>query len=99
MTTSREPATGRRNSSSVASDTSAEMERLLAEGYRQMTPAQKWHLICEQSAADDEHALAGIRRRHPGADEREVRLRLAALKYGDDVAAAALGWNPPAGDP
>ncbi len=79
---------------SPATDTSAELERLLADGYRRMTPAQKWHLICEQVAADDEHALAGLRLRHPGADERELRLRLAALAYGAEFVAAAFGWDP-----
>ncbi len=38
--------------------------------------------------------MAGIRLRHPQAPEQEVRMRLAALKYGRDFAVAYLGWDP-----
>jgi hypothetical protein len=36
----------------------------------------------------------GIRERHPTASERELRLRLAALKYGRDLMVRACGWDP-----
>ncbi len=39
-------------------------------------------------------ALAGIRLRHPEADEREQRLYLAALLLGDDLVKRAFGWDP-----
>jgi hypothetical protein len=39
-------------------------------------------------------AVAGIKQRHPDADEREVRLRLCARLYGRDVARRLFGPIP-----
>jgi hypothetical protein len=39
-------------------------------------------------------AEAGVRHRHPGASEEEVRCRLAALLYGRDVARRLFGRVP-----
>jgi hypothetical protein len=39
-------------------------------------------------------ALAGIADRHPQADERERRLRLAALRLERDTMVNAFGWDP-----
>jgi hypothetical protein len=39
-------------------------------------------------------ACAGIRRRHPDADENEVRVRLTVRLYGRDVAARLFGDVP-----
>ena len=75
-------------------DTSPEIEALLVQGSRALTPAAKWRQVCEQMAADDAHTLAGIRLRHPGAAARELRLRLAALKYGSELMREAFGWDP-----
>lgn len=38
-------------------------------------------------------AYAGIRRRHPGASEREVFLRFAALRLGRDLCRDVYGWD------
>lgn len=75
-------------------DTSPEIEAMLVQGSRALTPAAKWRQVCEQIEADDAHALAGIRLRHPGADPHELRLRLAALKYDRDLMREAFGWDP-----
>lgn len=40
-------------------------------------------------------AVAGIRRRHPQASEREVRVRLAVRLYGRDAARRMFGDVPP----
>ena len=78
-------------------DTSPEIEALLVQGCRALSPAQKWHQVCEQIAADDAHALAGLRLRHPQASQQELRLRLAALKYDRELMLAAFAWGE-AGD-
>jgi hypothetical protein len=39
-------------------------------------------------------AMAGLRSRHPGAGDAELRCRLAALLYGRDVARRLFGDVP-----
>jgi hypothetical protein len=76
------------------SDTSPEIEALMLERWRAMSPAAKWRLMSDQVLSDDEHALVGIAAAHPAAGERELRLRLAALKYGRELMVGAFGWDP-----
>jgi len=76
------------------SDTSAEIEALMLGRWRAMTPAARLRRVCELSEADDALAMAGIRRRYPQADKREVRVRLATLKYGRELALQAFAWDP-----
>jgi len=78
----------------LAPDTDAAAERVLIDLYRRMTPAQKLQAIFELQRTADAIAIAGIRRRHPGVDEAEARLRLAALKYPRELMIAAFGWDP-----
>jgi hypothetical protein len=40
-----------------------------------------------------ELAIAGIKQRHPQADAQEIRHRLAALLYGDEVADRIFATN------
>ena len=75
-------------------DTSPEIEARMLQAFRALTPAEKWHQVCEQILADDAHMLAGLRLRHPAADAHELRLRLAALKYDGDLVREAFGWDP-----
>lgn len=76
------------------SDTSPEAERLLVELYRQRTPAEKLSMLFEHQASVDALAIAGIRRQHPQADERELTLRLAARRYPRELMIQAFGWDP-----
>lgn len=39
-------------------------------------------------------ALAGVRSRHPQADERECLLRIASLYLPTDLMRKAFGWDP-----
>jgi hypothetical protein len=41
-----------------------------------------------------ELAVAGIRARHPNADEAEIRVRLVVRLYGRDLAARVYGAVP-----
>ncbi len=44
-------------------------------------------------------AVAGLRERHPGADDSELRRRLAALLWGESLAREAFGGGDDAGEP
>lgn len=72
-------------------DTTYEVEQLLIESYRRMTPAQKAGRIAEDCRALEVFVISGIRARHPHATDREIRARLAELRLGRDLAAAAYG--------
>jgi hypothetical protein len=75
-------------------DTSAEAARLQIEIWRRMTPLEKARLVSGLCSAVQELALAGIRRRHPGASERECHLRLARLKLGPTLYQCAYPDDP-----
>jgi len=63
-------------------DTSPEARALQLELYRRMTPGEKLALVLDLTDTAEIFARAGLRMRHPNADEREITLRLAELKYG-----------------
>jgi hypothetical protein len=70
-------------------DTSPEIEHLLIERWRRMSPAEKAALVSGLTQAVYDLALAGIRLRHPDASPREQFLRLALLTLGPDLARRA----------
>jgi hypothetical protein len=80
---------------STASDTPFEIEQVLIDGYRRMTPSQKLGRVAAMNRALEQLARARIRARY-GAElsEREVRLRLAALRLDARIMAEAFGWDP-----
>ena len=62
------------------SDTPREVEALIIQGYRRMTPREKLERVDQLNRSVRSLALAGIRQRYgTGLAEREQRLRLAAL--------------------
>lgn len=61
--------------------------------WRTMSPAEKLALTEAASASVRQLAMAGLRLRHPGADEREIFLRYAMLTLGP---AAAIAVYPDA---
>lgn len=67
-------------------DTSAEIELLQIERWRQMSPAEKAALVSGLTQAVCDLALAGIRLRHPNASAREQFLRRALIMLGPDIA-------------
>jgi hypothetical protein len=77
------------------SDTPPVVERLLIEGYRRMTPAEKLGRVAALNRALEEVARARLRARYgPEVSEREMRLRLAALRLGTRVMTDVLDWDP-----
>jgi hypothetical protein len=75
-------------------DTPTEVEVLMVERYRRMTPAQKAAKVASLTASTHAVALAGLRVAHPDATDRELKLRLA-LRYIDrDLLERAVGTLP-----
>ena len=61
---------------------------------RAMTPGQRMALTMRIRAAADAMAMARLEAQYPGDSPRRQRLRLAALRYGDDLMKEAFGWDP-----
>ncbi len=78
----------------LASDTDPAIEALRIEGFRRMSPAQKFALVSALTKNVRQLALIGIRSRHPGIDEREAMLRLAAMSVDRATLVKAFGWDP-----
>jgi hypothetical protein len=70
-------------------DTSPEIERLLIDAWRQMSPADKAATITALTRAAYALTWAGVRQRHPGATPRELFLRTAIVVLGPELASAA----------
>lgn len=75
------------------SDTSLAQRRRQVEHLRSLSPDQRWLMLGRLVADGRALARAGLRARHPDADDREIEVRLAALLYGR-AAAARLGPVP-----
>jgi hypothetical protein len=75
-------------------DTAPAIEERQLEAWRRMTPAQKLHVVCELVRASEELARVGLRQRHPRATERELALRLAALRLDRPTLLRWLAWDP-----
>ena len=77
-----------------SSDTSEDVDRRMFAAYAAMTPEERLRRASKLSLAVQEIALAGLRQRHPGASERELGLRLVALRIPVDAMLAIFGWAP-----
>ncbi|MBI2892314.1 MAG: hypothetical protein HYY06_02095 [Deltaproteobacteria bacterium] len=75
-------------------DTRPEVEQMLLEAYRGMSPSQKLRRVHELTRAARQLALARLREEHPQAGPRELALRLAALRFDPETMVRAFGWDP-----
>ena len=75
-------------------DTAPEAMQVWLEHLRKMTPGEKIATVFELIRFARDMAAAGIRSRHPAADEREVFLRLAAQSLSRDEMIRAYQWDP-----
>jgi hypothetical protein len=75
-------------------DTDPEAFRVLIEIRRNMTFDERFRQFLEMS----EMVLRGyedrVRREYPQAGEREVFLRAAALRLGNETVGRVYGWSP-----
>jgi hypothetical protein len=67
------------------------MEALQIRLLRQATPWRKMEMLAGLNAAAKTLALSGLRHRHPGASESELRRRLAGLLLGEELAHKVYG--------
>jgi hypothetical protein len=75
-------------------DTEPEAERVLIELLRRAPVTRKMEMLGEMNAAAHQLALQGLRARHPGATEAQLRRYLADLLLGPELAARAYGPHP-----
>lgn len=75
-------------------DTSPSQVARYHELLRAMTPAQKAAATASLCIAARQMAMAGLRQRHPGASEDELRARLFVRLYGRADAIRVLGDVP-----
>jgi len=69
----------------LSHDSSPESQALQVELWRRMSTVERTRIISALTRSVQELSLAGIRRRNPGATDRECMLRLAALKLGMEM--------------
>lgn len=67
----------------LTDDTAPEVEALQVRIWRSMSPLEKARLISRSTRGVMALALAGLRRRHPDANERELRIRMAEKTLGE----------------
>lgn len=60
---------------------------------RAMTPTEKAQIVTTLTKLCDALATAGIKERHPGASDDEIRMRLGVLRVGPELMLAAFGWD------
>ncbi len=82
---------------SLFSDTDPGVERILVELLRLTPVTRKLEMLGEMNAAARQLALQGVRFRHPGVGDAELRRYLADLLLGPDLALAAYGPHAPEG--
>jgi len=78
----------------VPNDTDKKVQTLLIEGYRRMSEAERLRKVCELNRLLVKLMEAEVRQRHPNADEREIRLRVASRWLPPELMQKAFGWNP-----
>lgn len=68
---------------------------MLIAGYRRMSGSEKIARVLDLNRASEAMAAARIRAQYgPDLPERELRLRVAALRLPRELMIAAFGWDP-----
>lgn len=75
----------------LSRDTTPDAEAVQLEVFRKMSPRRKLELMAEANRNAREMALAGLRLRHPDADEEELFRRLMDLTLGAELAERVFG--------
>ena len=69
------------------------MERIQLDIIRRMTPREKLEHTLRLNVMVERLAIAGIRRRHPEADDHEIWMQVTARKLGRDIMMRVYGWQ------
>jgi len=75
-------------------DTAPAAEAFLLERLRAMSPSAKLELVRRLNRGLVGMSVAGIRSRHGALDERELGLRVAALRLPRETMVRVFGWDP-----
>ena len=75
----------------LSSDTHPKMEALQIQLWRQASPTRKMNMLAQLNAAARLLAMTGLRAQYPQASEAELRLKLAGLLFGDELARKVYG--------
>ncbi len=76
-------------------DTPPEIEEMVLNRYRRMTPFEKLLQVWELNRMAQSMAALRIQTQYgPGLSDRELRLRLAALWLDRETMIKAFGWDP-----
>jgi hypothetical protein len=78
----------------MPNDTDRKVQALLIEGYKRMSEAERLQKVFELNCLLVKLMEAEVRHRHPNADEREIRLRVASRWLLPELMQKAFGWNP-----
>ena len=73
------------------SDTRPEAEAVLIELLRNAPSWRKFEMVSQLYAQMKNLTIAGLRQRHPDADESEIRRRLADMLLGPELALEVYG--------
>jgi hypothetical protein len=77
----------------MPSDTDPRIEAFIVEGYRRMSPSQKFDRVQALTKSVQELALIDVRRRYPDATSQEQALRVASRWLEPKLMRNAFGWN------
>jgi hypothetical protein len=75
-------------------DTSRKAEQILINGYRAMPAWHKMRQVVALTQAVQRLALARLRKQYGTMNEKEERLRLAALWLPRETMIRLFGWDP-----
>jgi len=75
----------------LSRDTTPDAEAVQLDIFRKMSPRRKLQLMEKANRNAREMALAGLRLRHPDADEEELFRRLMDLTLGEELAERVFG--------
>ena len=76
------------------SDTDPRAHEVWLEVLRSKTPEERIAITFQLTELALQMAESGVRARYPGASEREIFLRCAALRLPRDLMIRAYGWDP-----
>jgi hypothetical protein len=85
-----------RHEADFVRDTDSKALDVFYEIHRRRSPGQKAADVFELTDWMIQLTEAGVRLRYPGASQREVFLRAAALRIPRDLMIKAYGWDPEA---
>jgi len=76
------------------SNTPTHIDKIVIEGYRNMTSWEKMKRVSELNKAVQQLALSRIRKQYGEITEQEQKLRLASLWMDRDTMIRVFDWDP-----